>query len=182
LRERDRRVADAARQLADAEVLVNVQGDEPEISPTSIDAVIELLAPIRPRHGDARHADPAPGSTEQPGLRQSDLGWQRSGPVFQPQPNTIYPRCAAPWGDPDKPFNQPPIFFQHFGLYAYRRAELLRFATLARLRWSGPRCSSSCGSCNRAARLWLTPSSNASSGIDTPADYAAFVARLRKAG
>jgi len=38
------RVADAARQLADAEVLVNVQGDEPEISPTSIDAVIELLA------------------------------------------------------------------------------------------------------------------------------------------
>ena len=37
------RVAEVARQLTDADVLVNLQGDEPEIHPDTIDQVIELL-------------------------------------------------------------------------------------------------------------------------------------------
>src|SRR5256714_7638355 len=37
------RVAEVARKLPHAEILVNVQGDEPEMSPDNIDRVIELL-------------------------------------------------------------------------------------------------------------------------------------------
>ena len=37
------RVAELARKMPDIDVLVNVQGDEPEIAGTSIDLVIELL-------------------------------------------------------------------------------------------------------------------------------------------
>src|SRR3954470_2621136 len=37
------RVAEVARKLPRADILVNVQGDEPEMSPDNIDRVIELL-------------------------------------------------------------------------------------------------------------------------------------------
>src|SRR5437868_1556757 len=37
------RVAEVARKMPQAEILVNVQGDEPEMSPENIDRVIELL-------------------------------------------------------------------------------------------------------------------------------------------
>src|SRR3954465_10130897 len=37
------RVADVARKMPRAEILVNVQGDEPEMSPDNIDRVVELI-------------------------------------------------------------------------------------------------------------------------------------------
>src|SRR6476646_9221142 len=37
------RVAEFARRMPQAQILVNVQGDEPEMSPENIDRVIELL-------------------------------------------------------------------------------------------------------------------------------------------
>src|SRR5689334_17183514 len=37
------RVAEVARKMPGAEILVNVEGDEPEMSPDNIDRVIELL-------------------------------------------------------------------------------------------------------------------------------------------
>src|SRR3954453_5273960 len=37
------RVAEFARRMPQAEILVNVQGDEPEMNPDNIDRVIELL-------------------------------------------------------------------------------------------------------------------------------------------
>ena len=37
------RVAEVARKLTDVDVLVNVQGDEPEISATAIDLAVQLL-------------------------------------------------------------------------------------------------------------------------------------------
>ena len=41
------RVAEIARQMADVEIFVNVQGDEPELSGAAIDLVVELLRAIR---------------------------------------------------------------------------------------------------------------------------------------
>ncbi len=38
------RVAEVARRMSDVDIFVNVQGDEPEISGSAIDATIELLA------------------------------------------------------------------------------------------------------------------------------------------
>jgi 3-deoxy-manno-octulosonate cytidylyltransferase (CMP-KDO synthetase) len=90
--------------------------------------------------------------------------------------------APMPWGDPAQPFNQPPQFYQHLGLYAYRRAELMRFAAL-------PPSSLEVAEKLEQLRLLQTGGTivvesvaHASSGIDTPADYAAFVARHRKAG
>ena len=40
------RVAEVARNLSDVDIIVNVQGDEPDISAEAIDMVIELLEKI----------------------------------------------------------------------------------------------------------------------------------------
>lgn len=172
------RVAEAARQLPDAQILVNVQGDEPEISPTAIDAVIELLE-RNPLAGMATLATPvrSPEQLTNPAcvkvvcdLAGQALYFSRSQIPFVRDP------------DPSEPFNEPPVFFQHLGLYAYRRDDLLRFAALP---------PSSLEQAEKLEQLRLLQSgtsiavdviAHASSGIDTPADYAAFVERLRKAG
>ena len=51
------RVAEVARKLPRAEIVVNVQGDEPEMSPAAIDRVIELFVE-NPAAGMATLATP----------------------------------------------------------------------------------------------------------------------------
>jgi 3-deoxy-manno-octulosonate cytidylyltransferase (CMP-KDO synthetase) len=172
------RVAEAARKLPDAEIVVNVQGDEPEISSTSIDRLIDLLERT-PSAGMATLATP---------IRQPE---QLANPacvkvVCDDAGRALYfSRSPIPFvRDPEfgKPFNQPPIFFQHLGLYAYRPAELQRFTTLP---------PSTLELAEKLEQLRLLQSGgiiavdvveHAASGIDTAADYAAFVSRMRKAG
>ena len=174
------RVAEVARKLPQADILVNVQGDEPEMSPDNIDRVIELLEQ-NPSAGMATLATPLriARAARQPGLRESRVRRPRPRAVLQPQPDPVRPRpcrLAA-----QRPSTHPPIFFQHLGIYAYRRDDAARVrraaAVVARSR---PRSSSSCACCNRAATILVGVVEHAASGIDTPADYAAFVARHAK--
>lgn len=177
------RVAAAAQQLPDAEIIVNVQGDEPEISPTSIDAVIALLE-ANPAAGMATLATPIrhPDQLSNPACVK--VIWDGAGRALYFSRSQIpYIRDAPmPWGDPDKPFNQPAIFFQHLGLYAYRRAELQRFAGLAPTSLERAEVLEQLRLLQSGGTIVVDAVQHASSGIDTPADYAAFVARQRKAG
>ncbi len=118
------RVAEVARGL-DADVIINLQGDEPLIDPAALDLLPELLQ----RDPDADLATLAVpiNSIEQ---------WR--------DPNCVKVVCDAvgralyfsrspiPFvrdGQPD--FHaEPPQFLQHLGLYAYRRRFLLSLASL----------------------------------------------------
>lgn len=179
------RVAEVARKLRRAQIVVNVQGDEPEMSPAAVDRVIELLEED-PSAGMATLATP---------LRDPE---QLTNPacvkvVFDERGRALYfSRSPIPFvRDPDEsaPFNQfrgedagvRPLFFQHLGIYAYRRDVLLEFAAMP---------PSSLEQAEKLEQLRMVQSGrtilvgvvdHASSGIDTPDDYAAFVAR-RKAG
>ncbi len=172
------RVAEVAHRLTQADVFINVQGDEPEISPVSIDRLVALM----------EHNPAAGMSTLCTPIRTPD---QLTNPacvkvVFNARGRALYfSRSSIPFvrdADPTQQFNQPPVYFQHLGLYAYRRDVLLNFATLP---------ASSLEQCEKLEQLRVLQSGNeilidvvehASSGIDTVEDYAAFVARRRKAG
>ncbi|MGW8256600.1 MAG: 3-deoxy-manno-octulosonate cytidylyltransferase, partial [Thermoguttaceae bacterium] len=120
------RVAEVARQLADADVIVNVQGDEPELAGQSIDLAIKLLeddpcavmstlaTPIRTRK---QLDDPACVKVVFDSCARA-LYFSRS-PI---------PR-ARNWDDALLSA-EPPHFFQHVGLYAYRRDFLLKLAAI----------------------------------------------------
>jgi 3-deoxy-manno-octulosonate cytidylyltransferase (CMP-KDO synthetase) len=127
------RLAEAAAAL-DAEVIVNVQGDEPLIDPAAIDAVVEPF-----------DGEPAlPMSTVSLPLRSLEDMMSPSvvKVVTDARGNALYfSRSPIPFvrdgGPPDARAAAERALAlglarQHVGLYAYRRDALLRFAGLPR--------------------------------------------------
>jgi 3-deoxy-manno-octulosonate cytidylyltransferase (CMP-KDO synthetase) len=176
------RVAEVARKMPRADIFVNVQGDEPEMSPESIDRVIELLE----NDPTARMATlatplPSPELLTNPACVKvvfdnagRALYFSRSQIPFirdLPVENLAKPR----------PFNDPPVFYQHLGIYAYRRDALLEFAALPPSSLENAEKLEQLRVIQAGHSILVGVVQHASSGIDTPADYAAFVAR-RKAG
>jgi 3-deoxy-manno-octulosonate cytidylyltransferase (CMP-KDO synthetase) len=113
------RLAEAAANLPDA-VVVNIQGDEPLIEGFVIDAALEALeadaeaaiATVVHRLEPAALADP----------NRVKVVLDRAGRAL------YFSRAAIPYQRADA---KAPRYFQHVGLYAYRRDALLRFVTLA---------------------------------------------------
>src|SRR4051794_28301385 len=114
------RVAEVARQLS-ADLIVNLQGDEPLIDPASLD----LLARLLRDHPDADMATLAVpfGSLEEfhnPNCVK--VVCDAAGRAL------YFSRSPIPFVRDGRPalLPRPPHFLLHLGLYAYRRAFLLR--------------------------------------------------------
>jgi 3-deoxy-manno-octulosonate cytidylyltransferase (CMP-KDO synthetase) len=116
------RVAEVARQL-DAEIVVNLQGDEPLIEPASLDLLPALLK-------------------RSPAADMATLAVPFTSVEHWKNPNCVKVVCDAagralyfsrspiPFvrdGEPDLAA-RPPRFLLHLGLYAYRRDFLLKLA------------------------------------------------------
>jgi 3-deoxy-manno-octulosonate cytidylyltransferase (CMP-KDO synthetase) len=85
-----------------ADIVVNVQGDEPEIEPETVDAMVDGWKNFQRRHGDGLHAVSAGADPNDPNLVKV---------VMDKDGRAIYfSRSAIP------------------GIYAYRRDFLLKFA------------------------------------------------------
>lgn len=197
------RIAEAAAQLPDADVFVNVQGDEPEINPSVIDAVANLLlkypqadmatagTPIRSREmlddpsvvkivmGEIKSKEES-GSAGPPGSAG------KSGSTVQGregQGRAVYfSRAAVPFDRDNTPENHfdhtPPIYWHHLGLYAYRREFLNWFAkqppgTLEQIERLEQLRAIQAGKTILVAAV-----DSATPGIDTQADLDAFRDRI----
>jgi 3-deoxy-manno-octulosonate cytidylyltransferase (CMP-KDO synthetase) len=169
------RVAEVARKMPRAEILVNVQGDEPEMSPNNIDRVIELLEQT-PSAGMGTLATRMPSAEQLANPACVKVVFDNHGRALYFSRSPI-PFVREP--DASRPFNDPPLFHQHLGIYAYRRETLLQIASTP---------SSSLEQAEKLEQLRMLQSGgtiliavveHAASGIDTAADYAAFVARRR---
>jgi 3-deoxy-manno-octulosonate cytidylyltransferase (CMP-KDO synthetase) len=77
------------------------------------------------------------------------------------------------------PFNQPPLFHQHLGIYAYRRDVLLDISSTPPSTLELAEKLEQLRMLQIGGTILVTVVEHSSSGIDTPADYAAFVARRR---
>jgi 3-deoxy-manno-octulosonate cytidylyltransferase (CMP-KDO synthetase) len=167
------RVAEVARALSDVDIFVNVQGDEPELAGSTIDLVIELLenspasvmatlaTPIRNR---AQLEDPACVKVVFAAGGQA-LYFSRS-----PIPH------ARQWED-RLLTEEPPHFYQHVGLYAYRRDFLLHLASLARTPLEKLENLEQLRVLESGYSIVVGVVNEPTVGIDTPADYRAFVER-----
>jgi 3-deoxy-manno-octulosonate cytidylyltransferase (CMP-KDO synthetase) len=189
------RIVEALSRLPAADIIVNVQGDEPELPVTAIESAIDLLnrcpeagvstlvTPLRRR---ADLDDPA-------AVKAVLTPWRQAAGKPGPGPGAIEPDCwraiyfsraavpfAREWTDALLDA-EPPVYWQHIGLYAYRRevleswdalpeSRLARHESLEQLRLIEAGVPIAAGVIGHAAR-----------GIDTPGDYAAFVARQRGA-
>jgi len=186
------RVAEVARQIPRAEVLVNVQGDEPEMLPENIDRVIELLEQ-NPTAGMATLATPIPSPEHLTDPACVKVVFDDHGRALYFSRSPIpFVRDAPPQGwlasSASEPpargsalFNDPPIFFQHLGIYAYRRDTLLSIAATPPSSLEQAEKLEQLRMLQTGGTILVAVVEHAARGIDTPADYAAFVARRRAA-
>jgi 3-deoxy-manno-octulosonate cytidylyltransferase (CMP-KDO synthetase) len=169
------RVAEVARKLPRADIVVNVQGDEPEMSPNNIDRVIELLEQ-HPSAGMATLATPLASPEQLTNPACVKVVFDNGGRAL------YFSRSAIPFvrdADNSRPFNQPPLFYQHLGIYAYRRNVLLEVAALFPSSLELAEKLEQLRMLQTGGTILVGVVEHSSSGIDTPADYAAFVARRR---
>ncbi|HEY2839133.1 MAG TPA: 3-deoxy-manno-octulosonate cytidylyltransferase [Pirellulales bacterium] len=169
------RVAEIARARADVDIFVNVQGDEPELSGDSIDLVVDLL-----------ERDPTlQMSTLATPIRNRD---QLNDPacvkvVFDSAGRALYfSRSPIPyvrdWDDRLLAEN-PPNFYQHVGLYAYRRDFLLKIAQTPPARLEQLEKLEQLRVLAAGNKIAVGVVDEPTVGIDTPHDYQAFVSRER---
>jgi 3-deoxy-manno-octulosonate cytidylyltransferase (CMP-KDO synthetase) len=184
------RIVEALDRLPAAEVIVNVQGDEPELAASAIDLAIDLLARcpaagvatlVTPLRREEDLHDPAAVKAELTPWR--DAGADGPGAEVPGCWRAItFSRAAVPaareWHD-GLLTAEPPYYWQHVGLYAYRRTVLERWNTLPESRLAAIESLEQLRAIEAGIPIVAGAITHAARGIDTPKDYAAFVARQR---
>lgn len=167
------RAAEVAQELTDYDIIVNVQGDEPEIPGSTIDLAVELLE----NNPDAQMATLATP------IRSRGLLHDKScvKVVFDSGGRAMYFSrspipCPRDW-DERMLRVDPPNFYQHVGLYAYRRDFLLRIPKLPVSAVESIECLEQLRVLHAGVHIWVGQIDHPVVGIDTPVDYAAFVRR-----
>ncbi|HEU4780216.1 MAG TPA: 3-deoxy-manno-octulosonate cytidylyltransferase [Steroidobacteraceae bacterium] len=112
----------AARGWADADIVVNVQGDEPLIPPRVIDQVAELLA-ANPRADIATLAAKIESLNDLSDPNIVKVACDASGRAL------YFSRAPIPFNR-DAPTTLSSASLRHVGIYAYRVAALRKLATL----------------------------------------------------
>jgi 3-deoxy-manno-octulosonate cytidylyltransferase (CMP-KDO synthetase) len=172
------RVAEVvARCCADAVTIVNVQGDEPELDPDHIDSLVEVLetdstlqmatlaCPIRDRR-----------TLDDPSCVKVVTGSDGRALYFSRHPIP----CVRD-GDLDALLEGESPWLLHVGLYAYRRDYLLELTSLPASPLEALECLEQLRALQHGAAIGVRVAEHSAVGIDTPDDYARFVARAPKA-
>ncbi len=179
------RIVEALPRLGAADVIVNVQGDEPELDPAAIDAAVDLLGRCpeagvatlvtRLRRAEDLH-DPAAVKAVLTPWRGGAAGDWRA---------IYFSRAAVPaardWSE-SLLAAEPPLYWQHVGLYAYRRDVLDRWPALPESRLAAHESLEQLRVIEAGIPIAAAAIDHAARGIDTPRDYAAFVTRHRAGG
>jgi 3-deoxy-manno-octulosonate cytidylyltransferase (CMP-KDO synthetase) len=168
------RVAEAARHV-DADVIVNLQGDEPLIDPASLDLLPDLLA--RNSNADMATLAVPISSSEQ---------WQNPNcvkVVCDAAGRALYfSRSPIPFVRDGQPqfTAQPASFLQHLGLYGYRRGFLLKLAQLRPSPLEQLEKLEQLRVLAHGHQIMVGVVQHAAIGVDTYADYEKFVRTYRR--
>ncbi|MBI1345475.1 3-deoxy-manno-octulosonate cytidylyltransferase [bacterium] len=164
------------RSLSDADIIVNVQGDEPELDPAAIDQLVAVM-----------QANPA--------AEMATLGTPIKSLEVLQAPSCVKVVCAADGKalyfsrsmipfvrdqDPQTVLNAPNSpWLLHIGIYAYRRDFLLSITQKPVSRLEQLEKLEQLRALEAGARIQVAVVERHSVGIDTPEDYARFVERQR---
>ena len=163
-------------RLETARVIVNLQGDEPEISGAALDRVVALLeedpaAPMAtlatPIRDESIYRDP-PASRWCARARGRAL-------LLLAQPDPPSPRRPARPGS-----RRGPIAYLHLGLYAYRRDFLLALGKLPPSRLEAAEKLEQLRVLDAGYPIAVGIVDEPSVGIDTPEDYRRFVGAVER--
>jgi len=168
------RVAEVA-QFHEADIVVNLQGDEPMIEPDALDFVADLLV----RHPQAAMSTLATPLHTMEQYQNPNCVKVVVGDLGQA---LYFSRSPIPYVRDGMPqfAHEPFQFFQHLGLYAYRRDFLLRLAQTPPTALEHIEKLEQLRVLALGQRIQVGVIAQASAGVDTPEDYQRFVAEWNK--
>jgi 3-deoxy-manno-octulosonate cytidylyltransferase (CMP-KDO synthetase) len=163
------RIAEVARGLAD-DIVVNVQGDEPEIEPEIVDALVARLQDTADDMATAATTFPAGADVSDPNLVKVVAGLDGRAIYFSrsPIPFVREPSSAS-----------SVAYYLHLGIYAYRRRFLLDYASWPPTPLESAEKLEQLRALEHGRSIFVLKTARATHGIDTPQQYAAFVERWR---
>ncbi len=167
------RVAEVAASL-DVELVVNVQGDEPEMDPASIDALVMLM---RERTDAVMGSLAAPFTSEADVLNPACVKVvidAKGYALYFSRSLIPYPRDTG--GRPDDPGR----WLLHQGIYAYRPDFLQRLTKMPPVELERTEQLEQLRVLYAGERIAMAVVRRHSTGIDTPEQYAAFVDRWKR--
>jgi 3-deoxy-manno-octulosonate cytidylyltransferase (CMP-KDO synthetase) len=195
------RIAEAVGRT-DAEIIINVQGDEPQIDPDHIDYLARLLldnpdAPMATlAAGFASReqiADPnvvkvvvgraSPLASESRARTHDLLSVLDSGRTTHDEPaRAIYfSRSVIPYDRERAGVGDVGHYLRHIGIYAYRREFLLRMTALPQTPLEKLEKLEQLRAIENGYTILVGKVEHTCEGIDTPEQYAAFVRRYKEA-
>jgi 3-deoxy-manno-octulosonate cytidylyltransferase (CMP-KDO synthetase) len=190
----DRLAEVAATHLSDVDLIVNVQGDEPELEPEKIDALIDLYYAA----GDAGMATlvcpfsadkfEGTGSPRDPNCCKAVLG----KPVIKKDSQTTtvigyealyFSRSIMPYPrESEGKVTDPTSHYLHIGIYAYAPSFLKKFVTLPQGKLEKVEKLEQLRALENGYKIVAGIVDRATPGIDTREDYDAFLTRWKAKG
>lgn len=168
------RIAEVARRLgSEADIIVNVQGDEPEIEPEIIDRLVERLETSPDDMATAATPFPDGADPTDPNLVKVVTGLDGRAIYFSRSP-IPFPR--------DQSNADRPAYYLHLGIYAYRRSFLLDFASWPPTPLESTEKLEQLRALEHGRSIYVLKTARPTHGIDTPQQYAAFVERYKGSG
>jgi 3-deoxy-manno-octulosonate cytidylyltransferase (CMP-KDO synthetase) len=166
------RIAEVARGLpAGVDVIVNVQGDEPEIEPEIVDRLIERMETSTDDMATAATPFAAGADPSDPNLVKVVMSLEGRAIYFSRAP-IPHRRDATGAGSPP--------YYLHLGIYAYRRDFLLKFASWQPTPLETAEKLEQLRAIEHGRSIYVLKVDRATHGIDTPAQYREFVERFRR--
>jgi 3-deoxy-manno-octulosonate cytidylyltransferase (CMP-KDO synthetase) len=171
------RIAEVMRrpEFAGTQIVVNVQGDEPEIDPALIDNLIRVTG----------QADVPMATVAAPFDRPEEIGNPNIVKVVTDQRHfaLYFSRSVIPY-DRDRvtlgasALALAGIYRKHLGIYAYQRKFLLTLAATPACDLEKIEKLEQLRALHMGAKIYVEDTATGPHGIDTPEDYEAFVQRL----
>jgi 3-deoxy-manno-octulosonate cytidylyltransferase (CMP-KDO synthetase) len=170
------RIAEVAEALPEGSIIINVQGDEPLISPETIDRAVQALL-------DDNNADMS--TSWEPIESLGDLlnGNNVKLTVSDDGHALYFSRSPFPWprdaslrynGDPNVAIETEPELLRnykkHTGLYVYRREYLLKFTKLPQTWLERYEMLEQLRALENGAKIRVVEAASRSIGVDTQAD------------
>lgn len=179
------RIAEVVADL-DVDIVINVQGDEPEIDPQQIDYLARLLI----ENPEAPMATLATGLTDSdqianPNVVKVVVGRAaplagRAGTYDLPARAIYFSRSPIPYDRDNNGLSDPSCYLRHLGIYAYRKDLLLAITKLPQTPLEKLEKLEQLRVIEHGYPILIGTVQHTCEGIDTPEQYAAFVERYRQ--
>ena len=168
------RIACAAAPVADDDILINIQGDEPLVDPALIDALAERLA---------RSEKWSMATAAAPIASRADLEARTVVKVVLDAEDAAlyFSRLPIPCRRDGEPDLASGLYWRHLGIYAYRGAFLKKFVATPPCPLEKTESLEQLRALHMGARILVLRTADRGVGVDTPEDVPRMEALLRAA-